>query len=126
MEHKIVKPRLILVMIILLVAGAGFTSCEKYTFNPLPPLEPDVDVLFQTEIQPIFTANCISCHGGFFDPDLRDGKAYESLTSGGYVDLPAEDSKLYKKILSSSHLAKTNELQRQKILVWITQGAKNN
>ena len=126
MENKVVKQRLNLAVLLLLLAGAGFTSCEKYTYNPVPPLEPDVDVLFQTEIQPIFSANCVSCHGGLFDPDLRDGKAYESLTTGAYVNLPAEDSKLYKKITSSSHLAKTNDLQKQKILVWISQGAKNN
>jgi hypothetical protein len=125
MNHKIVKLKMNLVVLLMLVAGAGFTSCEKYTFSP-PVVEPDVDVLFQTEIQPIFTANCINCHGGLFSPDLRDGKAYESLTTGGYVDLPAENSRLYLKITSSSHLAKTNDLQKQKILVWITQGAKNN
>ena len=126
MKQKIGKLRLNLAVMLLLIAVAGFTSCEKYTFNPVPPLEPDVDILFQTEIQPIFNSNCVGCHGGLFDPDLRDGEAYESLTTGGYVDLPAEDSKLYKKITSSSHLAKTNELQKQKILVWISQGAKNN
>ena len=125
MNHKIVKRRVNLVIVMIMLALAGFTSCEKYQFLP-PVVEPDVEVLFQTEIQPIFTANCTSCHGGIVPPDLRDGKAYESLTTNGYVDLPAETSKLYTKITSSSHLARTNDLQKQKILIWIQQGAKNN
>jgi len=125
MKQKIVRVKMNLARLLIFVAAIGLVSCEKYTFGP-PVVEPGVDVLFQTEIQPIFTANCISCHGGLFSPDLRDGKSYESLTTGGYVDLPAENSKLYTKIISSSHLAKTNDLQKQKILIWISQGAKNN
>ena len=125
MNQKIVKVRMNQVVLILIIFFTGLTSCEKYQFGP-PVLEPDIEVLFQTEIQPIFTANCISCHGGIVPPDLRDGKAYESLTTNGLVNLPAETSKLYLKLMSSGHLPRTNDLQKQQILTWITQGAKDN
>ena len=102
-----------------------FGSCEKYSFL-VGTVNPADSVYFQTMVQPIFTANCITCHRGSRDPDLRAGNSYASLTSGGYVDLPAESSKLYSKITSGSHTAFTLPEEKQKILIWITQGAKNN
>jgi hypothetical protein len=111
----------------LIFAGALilFGSCEKYSFL-VETVNPADSVYFQTMVQPIFTANCITCHRGSRDPDLRAGNSYASLTSGGYVDLPAESSKLYLKINSSSHVSFTLPEEKQKILFWIQQGAHNN
>jgi hypothetical protein len=58
---------------------------------------------FDKEIQPVFNAKCISCHNGGVNSgglDLRQGKAYDALTSHGACDafskyvnwMPAEDS----------------------------------
>lgn len=125
MNLKVNKVRQSLAAITLLVAVAGFTSCEKYTFTS-PAVDPNATWHLQADIQPIFTANCITCHGGSLSPDLRDGKSYNALTKGGYVNAPAETSKLYTQISSSSHIARSTEADRLKVLYWITQGAQNN
>jgi hypothetical protein len=126
MNHKLSKVKLSLAVIILLMAVAGFTSCEKYTFTP-PAVDPNYAWSLQNDIQPIFNSKCIDCHGGSLSPNLSSGKSWNSLTKGGYVGLPAETSRLYVQIsTNSSHIPKTSDVEKQKILYWITQGAKNN
>jgi hypothetical protein len=125
MDHKLSKVKLSLAVIMLLMAVAGFTSCEKYTYNP-PAVDPNTEWSLKDDIQPIFDSKCISCHAGATSPDLRSGKSWNALTKGGYVNLPAETSRLYAKIIGSSHTAKTSDVEKQKILYWIEQGAKNN
>ena len=122
-KAKILKPGI--VAFIILAGAALVASCEKYAYN-VETVNPVDTVLFQTEIQPIFTANCIVCHKGTRNPDLRDGQSYSSLTTGGFVNLPAETSKLYSQITSGSHDSFTLPGEKQKILIWILQGAQNN
>lgn len=122
------KAKLLWNVMAALLIPAGmvfFSSCEKYKIVA-EPVDPGETVLFQTQIQPIFTDNCIVCHKGSRNPDLRDGFSYESLTTGGYVNLPAADSRLYKQVNSSSHTSFTTETQKQLIYNWIDQGAQNN
>jgi hypothetical protein len=114
-----------LITVIILAGAALFASCEKYIYE-VETVDPDVPVLFQTEIQPIFSNNCIVCHKGSRNPDLRDGNSYSSLTTGGYVNLPEKTSKLYSKMVSGSHTSFTIETEKQLVLNWIKQGARNN
>ena len=110
----------------LIIAGMVlFSSCEKYAFEP-ETIDPGEPVLFQTQIQSVFTSNCIQCHKGSRDPDLRDGFSYASLTEGNYLSTPAENSKLYRQIVSGSHKAFTLDPEKQLVLIWIGQGALNN
>jgi hypothetical protein len=125
MNQKIKRIRQILVVLVLIAAVEGFTSCEKVTYLPRP-VDPNNTWLFQTDIQPIFNSNCVSCHGGAQSPDLRDGKSYLALTKGKFVSAPAETSRLYVQLNSASHSAKATESDKLKILYWITQGANNN
>lgn len=126
MNHKLIKVKLSLAVVALLMAIAGFTSCEKYTFTP-PEVDPNKAWSLKDDIQPIFNAKCISCHGGSKSPDLRSGKSWNALTTGGYVNLPAETSELYVQIsANSSHIPKTSDVEKQMIFYWIEQGAKNN
>jgi len=114
------------IMAFLILAGVSLlASCEKYTYL-IETVNPADSVHFQTEIQPVFTANCIVCHKGTRDPDLREGNSYTSLTTGGFVDLPAESSRLYVQVTSSSHESFSLPVEKQKILIWIQQGARNN
>jgi len=114
------------IMAFIVLSGiAIFTSCEKFSYV-LETVDPVVPVLFQTEIQPIFTNNCINCHRGSRNPDLRDGNSFASLTTGGYVTAPAATSRLNVMINSASHAAFTLDTEKQKILIWIEQGAQNN
>lgn len=125
MNQKINKIRQILVALILIAAVEGFSSCEKYSYLT-PKVNPDITVHFETEIQPIFTAKCITCHGGTQFPNLSEGKAYSSLTKGGFVTAPGETSGLYLQMNSSSHVARSSDTDKQKVLNWINQGALNN
>ena len=126
MNQKAKKVKQILVAVIVLAAFTGFTSCEKYTFLP-PAVDPNYAWSFTADIQPIFNANCVTCHGGgTTSPNLTSGKSYSALTKGGYVNAPAETSRLYVKMNSSEHLPRSTEADRLKVLYWIEQGAQNN
>ena len=126
MNQKINRIRQILVGLVLVATGAGFSSCEKYQYNP-PAVDPDATWSLQTDIQPIFNSSCIGCHGGTTtSPDLRDGRSYLALTRGNYVDEPALSSELYSTMISASHAARSTEADKLKVLYWITQGAENN
>lgn len=110
---------------IMILAIAGFSACEKYSYNP-PIVDPTEVYKLSADIQPVFNAKCVSCHGGLKAPDLRDGKAFQSLKDGNYVNLPAESSKLYVVMKSSGHISRSSETERLKVLNWISQGALNN
>jgi hypothetical protein len=125
MNQRIKMLRQFLAVIIVISAIGGLSSCEKYTYMP-EVVNPTDSVHFQAEIQPIFTANCISCHGAIKAPDLRDGHSYEALTKGGYVNLPGETSKLYTKMTGTEHSPRSSDVDKQKVLIWINQGAHNN
>jgi hypothetical protein len=125
MNQKLKKIRLILGVLLLIVAVTGFSSCEKNIYTP--PKISTVDTLhFQADIQPIFSANCITCHGATKAPDLRDGKAYQALSKGSYITLPGETSKLYLKMTGADHAPRSSDADKQKVLIWINQGAHNN
>ena len=127
MNHRIDKIRQILVALVLIAAVEGFSSCEKYSFSP-PAVDPNQIWHFQTDIQPIFNANCVTCHNGVKQfPDLRNGKSYLALTKGGFVTLPGQTSKLYHQMSTNSeHIPRTTDLEKLKVLSWINQGALNN
>jgi hypothetical protein len=114
-----------LVMLLILTGLALLSGCEKYAAI-IPEVNSTDTVHFKSQIQPIFTANCITCHNGSRNPDLREGYSYSSLRTGFYVDLPAENSRLYKQITGSSHYSFTLPAEKQLILIWIQQGARNN
>jgi hypothetical protein len=115
----------LLVPVILLAGSVLFSACEKFAYQT-ESIDPEKPVLFQTQIQPIFTNNCITCHKGSRNPDLRDDNSYLSLQSGGYLSQPAEKSRLYSKLISGSHSPYTIDSEKQLIFNWIKQGALNN
>jgi type 1 glutamine amidotransferase len=126
MNQKIGRIRQILVVLLLIAAIEGFSSCEKYSYTERP-VDPNTTWHFQTDIQPIFNGICITCHGGVQAPDLRAGKSYAALTKGGYVKSPGETSILYIQITTQSdHIPRTTSAEKFKILYWINQGALNN
>ena len=125
MNQKLNKIRQILAAILLIAAVEAFSSCEKYSFT-LPVADPDMTVYFAADVQPIFNANCISCHNGTKAPDLREGKSYKYLTTYGYVILPGETSRLYVKMTSNDHTARSTANDKGKVLNWINQGTLNN
>ena len=100
-----------------------FGSCEKVVY-PVPEL-PDT-VSYSLDIQPIWDNKCVDCHNGSRDPDLRPENSYVSLTEGDFIDTNnAAESELMKK-LYGTHDARATETEKQLILLWIKEGAKDN
>ena len=91
----------------------------------------DEVISFENDIQPIFTANCASCHPVFADPDLTVGNSYSAITNGVYIvpdDLEA--SLLYQTLLwEVSPMPIAEQLPASEInlvKIWIEQGALDN
>ena len=125
MNQKLNMVKQLMAALVIIAAIGGLASCEKYTYMPVV-INPVDTVHFEAEIQPIFDAKCISCHTSIRNPDLREGKSYESLTSGGYVNQPGVSSKLYTKMTGAEHTPRSTDVDKQKVLIWINQGAHNN
>ncbi len=125
MNQKVKLLRSIVGITVTLMVIGIMSSCEKYTFTP-PKVSQTDTVHYSTEIQPIFNGICINCHNGAVSPDLREGKSYNSLTKMGLITPPAETSGLYTMVISPSHTARTTDVEKQKIFIWINQGAHNN
>jgi hypothetical protein len=107
----------------MFAAAIFLGSCEKVVY---PPVEIPDSVSYKTDIQPIWDAKCLNCHGGKYSPDLREEVSYGELIDGGYINTenPGE-SKLIKKF-EGTHKGRVTEAEKASILVWIEQGAKNN
>lgn len=117
-----------------------FTGC-LYNFilpeESLPPVDPDdpdaPEISFVAVIEPIFnnSNNCTSCHKtGSTAPDLTTGNAYAALNSSRYINATnPEDSKIYTHPHPDTDTHKQKKYtknQADQVLLWISQGAKNN
>jgi hypothetical protein len=119
-KRRQVKLLLLPILIILLVA------CEKVVFPP--PTVAD-DVKYKTDIQAIFDAKCTSCHPPNKGLDLTSDKSYINLVPkfAAVADSSnPEGSKLYLKLTSTFHSPRTNEIEKLKIIKWISLGVPNN
>jgi len=115
----------------LLVLMLSLTGCYYDEVIEPAPLPPDFEATFANDIQPIFTANCISCHGGSQEPDLRAGSAYAEIVNGEFiVPNDIEASVLYQRLVGNGALMPPgNSLSTTKINLvknWIENGALNN
>ncbi len=125
------KKILFVILVLLLIYSLDgciydFIAPEKTT-----PVDTTATISFASQIQPIFTENCILCHKtGNLTPDLTSGNAYNQINSSKYINTasPAQ-SLLYRRITSgggfTGHKTVTSA-QAALILAWIQQGAKNN
>jgi len=119
---------------IILIVGGGLlmNSCyydelQERTIPELPvdPNDPNyVEILFGTQIQPIFTSSCIGCHNTSRNPDLRAGFAYSALVPQYVTASNADASPLYIKLAGGHQNLATDKISL--IKAWINQGAKNN
>ena len=119
--------------LLLLFIIFGWQGCI-YDFvaqDVTPPVDTSVVVLFSTQIQPIFTANCILCHKtGGTAPDLTAGNAFNSINSSKYINKSSPtQSLIYRRVIPTGGFTGHFNLptdQAALLLVWITQGAKEN
>lgn len=118
---------------LFMLIGLGLTlnSCYYNKYPIVDPNPPAVDISFATEIQPIFNNNCIACHNGTLNPDLRVGNSYNAITSGGFIvanDLAA--SKIYQRLTGNGNImppsGALSSVNINLVKNWILQGAKNN
>jgi mono/diheme cytochrome c family protein len=121
-------------------------SCSKSKNPVTPPSSNNADPSYATDIQPIFTAHCVSCHSASFKNgglDLSAGSSYAHLvnvTASKDINkkrvLPQDPDNSYLVIklegaqagvtrmpLNGSKLSSSNI---QSVKNWITRGAKNN
>lgn len=119
---------------LLLTVGLLLNACT-YDFiaeEELPPVDPNVDVLFSTQINPIFTSKCAECHkAGGTAPDLTAANAYNSIKNAGLVNTTTpETGKIYSYPAPANAAVhgwkKYSAAEAQLVLTWIQQGAKNN
>ena len=127
--EKIIKTISKLAMLMLMLSLTGCYYDEVIEPTPLPP---DFEASFATDIQPIFNQNCIGCHGGAINPDLRSGSSYAALTNGGFV-VPSDavNSILYKSLKGegAAVMPPSGAISTAKINLvksWIEDGALNN
>lgn len=100
-----------------------FDSCEKVVY-PIPEL-PDT-VSYSLDIQPVWDSKCINCHNGGRDPDLRPEHSHDALVNGGYVDTGNPANSELMQTLYGTHDSRATEADKQLILLWIEEGAKDN
>jgi hypothetical protein len=115
----------VIVAFILLAGIAMLVSCEKYSYI-VETVSPEDTIYFQADLQPVFNDNCILCHNASRIPDLRDGYSYHSLSTNGLITPADSTCRLYTQINSGHPSASFSSVDRQKIFIWIKQGAKNN
>lgn len=136
--------------ILLLIAGFA-SGCSKGSLYPSQPSSPPTSqtVSFQTNVQPIFTANCAvsGCHTGPSPQrglDLSAGNAYANIVNVKSQEIPylyrvkpsnSDSSYLYMKITGASGITgarmpylrpQLSQTDIQTVQSWINQGAKNN
>ncbi len=123
----------------LFVVSFLVTGCLYNIIVPEPELQVDPDdpnapeISFSTEILPIWTNNnkCTSCHKtGSTNPDLTTSNAYQSINTAKYINTSTpEESKIYlvpHPDESGHSQKKYTPNEAKKVLLWISQGAKNN
>ncbi|PKQ61588.1 hypothetical protein BZG02_15480 [Labilibaculum filiforme] len=114
-------------LLLVFLTTLCFVSCEYDTIEvDQIVIPPDQEISFSADIVPIFTSNCINCHDGGINPDLRASNAYNALTNG-YIDTDnPENSEIYKVLLEGSHSTRASATEKQLLLEWITRGANDN
>lgn len=116
----------------LFLVTISLSSCYYDTF-PEETGPPPEGVSYSQDIQPLWDADCVSCHQGNTPPDLRAANSYNSLINGNYV-VPnkADESVLYHSLTGSngvSLMPPSNQWPSSQISIvetWINEGAKDN
>lgn len=89
----------------VLMLMLSLTGCYYDEVIEIAPLPPGTEVSFADDIQPIFTQNCIACHGGSISPDLREGNSYDAIVNGVFIvpnDIDA--SVLYQRLIGNGNI----------------------
>lgn len=127
---NLIQMKNIKIAFLLLMIMTGLQGCIYDFIAPpeLPPIDPDTEIIYATQIQPIFNNSCILCHkSGGTSPDLTAGNSYAQINTSKYINTGSpSQSLLYKRVdgTFSGHPT-LSAAQAALILVWIQQGALN-
>jgi len=116
---------------IFAISSIIFYGCY-YDHPPDLPLPSNVS--FQKDVQPIFNQNCISCHNGNIDPDLRTGNSYDALMAlppESIIRGDAAGSELFQMLNGggTNPMPPGSSIPQAQINTfgqWINEGALNN
>lgn len=102
---NILQMKKIIFVLLILFMIFGWQSCIYDFVAPeeTAPIDTSVPISFATQIQPIFTANCVICHkAGSNALDLTAANAYNSINSSKYINASAPaQSLLYRRVIAS-------------------------
>lgn len=140
-----VKTLIMKKLLILSFVISTLVACERKYIEPFPKSPTVTKVSFSQDLQPLFNADCISCHSnGGYAPDLTTGASYNELLIGAPVNcnsyssyintLAPATSLLYIKLLPSPACddmmptggSQWSPAKVQMVLDWIEQGTLNN
>ena len=114
----------------LLVVIMFLFSCEKKTINPILQIDLKDTVYFQKNIvQGIFDVHCTSCHGqggSVANFDFTSTRAYITITNFGLINRNDPTSSILVTHHNNLQDRNVSQTERQSIINWIAQGAKNN
>ncbi|MBK5214899.1 MAG: hypothetical protein JJE55_14730 [Flavobacteriaceae bacterium] len=118
---------LLMIGMSMMTFSCYYDELEDQTELPLPQ-----NISFQDQVQPVFNQNCVNCHNGNQNPDLRSGSSFTALLGGGFViPTDSENSILYKSLIGQGAppMPPSGGISQTKINVvkqWIDEGALNN
>ncbi len=116
----------------LLLASCEYEFIEIAGPKPPDPNDTTVSIIsFAAEIAPIFSNdNCVACHNGSFQFDLKPNNAYNSIINNNLVtplDPASSIIYTYPHPSTGSHNSKYSSLaEADSIAKWIYQGALDN
>ena len=129
------KFKLLTGMVIALTVTMFSCTFDQIEPAPADPNDPDqpepgVPTSFVDDVQPIFTANCVSCHPPTANLNLTEGVAYGQIMTSRYITLANPDQSLiytYPNPTSATHsYRKYSSGNAATILKWIEEGALDN
>jgi cytochrome c5 len=110
-----------------------FQSCYYDTVIEEEVIPPPDDVSYSNDIQPLWDADCVSCHKGAIPPDLTDENSWDELVNNGYVvPFESDESSLMNSLYGTNGeqlmppAGKWSDNKINLVKAWIDQGAKNN
>lgn len=117
---------------LFIAAVIGFTSCEKYIWDPPTYIPPDTTggfdtIYYGTDVAPLFPSyGCTNCHkSGGFDPHLTTDVSFEVLTGGSYINKDNPPQSLIVTKIDADHMGGMSFDDTKIIIDWIYQGARN-
>ncbi len=115
----------------VLIFLLSLNSCYYNEIIDDIPLDDVKDISFATDIQPIFTNSCASCHPNSAPPDLTVGNSWIAIMDGNYIvpnDIGA--SLLYQTMIGNGNIMPPNgglpSSEINLVKNWIEQGALDN